>query len=581
MYLDKNKSFILGVVVTSLTWIICIFLYLQLNYEKEKIQEQRKAARAHLQKFVLLHNDSGIGYELGMVRTIEDKRKRDFGYKTYAFNTLVSDAIGLSRTIPDSRHKTCPTQMSSSITFPSISIIMCFYNEHHMTLLRSINSILKRTPDSHVKEIIMVDDYSDIVEPNLKEEISKFDKYQKVKILRNHQREGLIRSRVYGSRQATGDILVFLDSHIEVNENWLPPLIAPILENSTIVTVPIIDLINPDTFTYSSSPMVRGGFNWGLHFKWDNLPKDTLKTEEDFSKPFPSPAMPGGLFAISHKYFVKLGEYDLGMSIWGGENIEFSWRIWNCGGKILIVPCSRIGHIFRKRRPYGSPDQTDTMLINSLRAAFVWMDEYKDFFLNTTNLHEIPDYGDIRERLQIKEKLKCKSFKWYLSNVYPELSLPGQTKTTDVKPIFVPWNLRKRNYVHQFYIKLKNTNFCISNSNKNGIHLIKKGAALKLQECLSNKNQQWFETDKAELVLGRLLCLETSSSKGGNLPILNKCHESGGDQQWKLKGTKNVKIYNIAAGTCLSAENAGIDAPVTLSICSNDNLDTWELVSIM
>lgn len=53
-----------------------------------------------------------------------------------------------------------------------------------------------------------------------------------------------------------------------------------------------------------------------------------------------------------------------------------------CGGKILIVPCSRIGHIFRKRRPYGSPDGADTMLINSLRAAFVWMDEYK---VNTYN----------------------------------------------------------------------------------------------------------------------------------------------------------------------------------------------------
>lgn len=48
-----------------------------------------------------------------------------------------------------------------------------------------------------------------------------------------------------------------------------------------------------------------------------------------------------------------------------------------CGGSLEIVPCSRVGHIFRHRRPYGSPDGEDTMLHNSLRVAHVWMDDYK------------------------------------------------------------------------------------------------------------------------------------------------------------------------------------------------------------
>lgn len=48
-----------------------------------------------------------------------------------------------------------------------------------------------------------------------------------------------------------------------------------------------------------------------------------------------------------------------------------------CGGQLFIIPCSRVGHIFRKRRPYGSPGGHDTMAHNSLRLAHVWMDEYK------------------------------------------------------------------------------------------------------------------------------------------------------------------------------------------------------------
>ena len=80
-------------------------------------------------------------------------------------------------------------------------------------------------------------------------------------------------------------MLLFLDSHCEVNVDWIQPLLTRIQENRTFVVTPIIDIINSDTFQYTSSPLVRGGFNWGLHFKWDSLPDDSLKTNEDFVKP--------------------------------------------------------------------------------------------------------------------------------------------------------------------------------------------------------------------------------------------------------------------------------------------------------
>ena len=138
------------------------------------------------------------------------------------------------------------------------------------------------------------------------------------------------------------------------------------------------------------------------------MPERERKKHNSSAEAVATPTMAGGLFSIDRAFFEKLGTYDSGFDIWGGENLELSFKVivtvfkyenvcvninvlfqtWMCGGTLEIVPCSHVGHIFRKRSPYKWRSGVNVLRRNSIRLAEVWLDDYRKYYYDRIG-HEL------------------------------------------------------------------------------------------------------------------------------------------------------------------------------------------------
>jgi len=88
-------------------------------------------------------------------------QKYEDGFEKNAFNAYASDLISKHRSLPDVRDSDC-RKIEYKAPLVTASVVMCFHNEAWSVLLRSIHSIIDRSPSHLLKEIILVDDFSDM-----------------------------------------------------------------------------------------------------------------------------------------------------------------------------------------------------------------------------------------------------------------------------------------------------------------------------------------------------------------------------------------------------------------------------------
>ncbi|KAK3603627.1 hypothetical protein CHS0354_017346 [Potamilus streckersoni] len=490
----------------------------------------------------------------------EERKKYDEGIERNSFNQYASDMISLHRSLPDIRDPECK-QMEYLKDLPDTSVIIIFHNEALSVLLRTVHSVLDRSPTHLLKEIVLVDDFSDF--DHLKQTLDDYvAKLPKVSLIRLKERSGLIRARIEGFDASTGQVAIFLDSHCEATEGWLEPLLDRIARNSTIVVVPDINTIIEDTLEFEvrgCKYSQAGGFDWNLVFNWHVIPDGERKrrTYND-CLPYRTPTMAGGLFAINRKFFEKLGKYDPGFDIWGGENLELSFKTWMCGGTLETIPCSHVGHIFRKRSPYKWRGGVNVLKRNTVRLAEVWLDEFKEYYYDRIN-HNLGDYGDISERKALRDNLQCKSFRWYLNNVYPELFIPSDSKASGeirnkAKPICADGNvdpnqLNKPLISYPCHGDGGNQYWLLSTENE-----IRRDvgcwdytgstAEIKLYSCHGQQgNQEWiYRNDDTIYHPSSRRCLELSWD--GKKIMMNECNNHERQKWlWRRISAKGPKRY--------------------------------------
>lgn len=90
----------------------------------------------------------------------ENEAKQQELFKLNQFNLMASDMISLNRSLKDIRLDGCKNKKHNKY-LPDTSIVIVFHNEAWTTLLRTVWSVINRSPKSLLKEIILVDDASE------------------------------------------------------------------------------------------------------------------------------------------------------------------------------------------------------------------------------------------------------------------------------------------------------------------------------------------------------------------------------------------------------------------------------------
>jgi polypeptide N-acetylgalactosaminyltransferase len=240
------------------------------------------------------------------------------------------------------------------------------------------------------------------------------------------------------------------------------------------------------------------------------------------------------------------------ISFAGGENLELSFKTWMCGGTLEIIPCSHVGHIFRKKSPYKWRPGVDVLKLNTIRLVEVWLDEYARLYYVRKGSNK-GDFGDVSKRVELRKNLNCKSFKWYLENVYPEIEIPD-------------------NYGEGW---IKNMGFINNMCLDAAAHDSQMKADVKFYGCHNLGGNQFFEYTRDNEIKRRFNCLDYNEETK-ELAFLS-CHKNKGNQYWSYH-VETQQFVHKNTNKCLTLNMENQEYKATVETCEESSKSQkWQI----
>jgi GT2 family glycosyltransferase len=184
-------------------------------------------------------------------------------------------------------------------------------------------------------EVIFVDDAS--IDGSFEIVQSLYGSDPHFKIIRNTRNYGAAATRNVGISASSGELVAMLDIDAEVHPKWLSELVKVILSD------PMIGAAQSKMVSFDRKHVMCAGEKIIPYLGWPVLLGPYRENDSDFDKIIDILGSSGAL-AFKREAADRVGHFDPKLLHVQFEDMDFSWRMWIGGYRVVLAPESIVHH---------------------------------------------------------------------------------------------------------------------------------------------------------------------------------------------------------------------------------------------